>query len=411
MKFSWKNYAFPILLLSSIILGSIIGTLSEEVGTSLKPIGDLFLNLMVVIVVPLVFVSIASSFANGGGKNFGKIIRNMSGSFLFTGIISAIIMLVIVITIPPAHGVHIPLVKPDSAEKVSIAEQIVNTISVNDFSELFKRSNMLALIVFAILVGLATSKAGEKGNIVKELLKSGNTILMNIIGYVMYLAPIGLGSYFAYLVPTYGKELMGSYAKVFIIYYSTTLVVYFVVYSLYAYLAGGKEGFKSYWKHVLPSTLTSLGTCSSAATIPTNMEAAKKMGMSETISETVIPLAGALHKDGSVMGGVVKISFVFGVFGMNFSGMNIYLVTIGVALLVGMVMGAIPNGGMIGEMLILSLFGLPVEALPIIAAISTIIDPPATMLNSVGDLSANMLVERMTLGKKQTKRVTEKEIA
>lgn len=400
MKFSWKNYAFPLILLGSIILGSIIGFASENVGVALKPLGDLFLNLLFVVVVPLVFFSIASSFANGGGENFGKMIRNMSGVFLFTGIVSAVIMLVVVKIFPPAQGIHIPLVKPESTEDVSVAEQIVKTFTVGDFSELFTRSNMMAIIVFAILVGLATSKAGEKADLVKKILTSGNVVLMNMVGYIMYLAPIGLGAYFAYLVPTYGKELVGSYAKVFVLYYLTAIFIYFFIYSIYVYMAGGRKGLSIYWKNVLPSTLTALGTCSSAATIPTNLESAKKMDVSDSVTETVIPLASALHKDGSVMGGVVKIAFVFGVFGMNFSGMNIYLVTIGIALLVGMVMGAIPNGGMIGEMLILSLFGLPVEALPIIAAISTIIDPPATMLNATGDLSASMLVERMTNGKK-----------
>ncbi|MEH7612684.1 dicarboxylate/amino acid:cation symporter, partial [Gottfriedia acidiceleris] len=233
-----------------------------------------------------------------------------------------------------------------------------------------------------------------------KLLSSGNVVIMNMVNYIMYLAPVGLGAYFAYLVPTYGKELIGSYERVFVLYYVTAILFYFIVYSIIAYMAGGSYGFRIYWKNVLPSTLTSLGTCSSAATIPTNFESAEKMGVSKNIRETVIPLASALHKDGSVMGGVVKIAFAFGVFGMNFSGLNIYLVTIGIALLVGMVMGAIPNGGMIGEMLILSLFGLPVESLPILAAISTIIDPPATMLNATGDLSVSMLVERLTNGKK-----------
>ncbi|ODG90785.1 MULTISPECIES: dicarboxylate/amino acid:cation symporter [Bacillaceae] len=400
MKFSFRNYAFPLILLSSIIIGSVIGYNNEGVGIALKPIGDFFLNLLFVVVVPLVFFSVASSFANGGGEKFGKIMRNMSGVFLFTGIIAAIIMLVVMKVYPPAHGVHIPIVKPDATDKVSVAEQIVNTFTVNDFSGLFSRSNMLAIIVFAVLVGLATNKAGDKADIVKKLLSSANVVIMNMVNYIMYLAPVGLGAYFAYLVPTYGKELLGSYERVFVLYYVTAILFYFIVYSIIAYMAGGSYGFKIYWKNVLPSTLTSLGTCSSAATIPTNFESAEKMGVSKNIRETVIPLASALHKDGSVMGGVVKIAFAFGVFGMNFSGLNIYLVTIGIALLVGMVMGAIPNGGMIGEMLILSLFGLPVESLPILAAISTIIDPPATMLNATGDLSVSMLVERLTNGKK-----------
>lgn len=123
------------------------------------------------------------------------------------------------------------------------------------------------------------------------------------------------------------------------------------------------------------------------------------MGVNKDIRETVIPLGAALHKDGSVMGGVLKIAFLFGIFNMNFSGLGTLSLVIGISLLVGVVMGAIPSGGMIGEMLILTLFGFPPEALPIIAAISTLIDPPATMLNASGDNVTAMMVSRLVEGK------------
>ena len=123
------------------------------------------------------------------------------------------------------------------------------------------------------------------------------------------------------------------------------------------------------------------------------------MGIKKDIRDTTIPLGAALHKDGSVMGGVLKIVFVFGIFGLDVSGFGTFALIIGVSLLVGIVMGAIPSGGMIGEMLILSLFGLPPEALPIIAAISTLIDPPATLLNASGDNVASMMVSRSVEGK------------
>jgi Na+/H+-dicarboxylate symporter len=123
------------------------------------------------------------------------------------------------------------------------------------------------------------------------------------------------------------------------------------------------------------------------------------MGVPDDIAEITIPLGATLHKDGSVIGGVLKITFLFGIFGMDFSGIDTYFLVGAVALLVGMVKGAIPQGGMIAEMLILSLFGFPVEALPIIAAISAIIDPPATLLNATGDNVASMMTARLVEGK------------
>jgi Na+/H+-dicarboxylate symporter len=123
------------------------------------------------------------------------------------------------------------------------------------------------------------------------------------------------------------------------------------------------------------------------------------MGISEDIRNTTIPLGAALHKDGSVMGGVLKIVFILAIFDKDIWSGGMFLAIIGCSLLVGLVIGAIPTGGMIGEMLILSMFGLPPEALPIIAVISTLIDPPATLLNATGDNVASMLVNRLVEGK------------
>jgi Na+/H+-dicarboxylate symporter len=146
-------------------------------------------------------------------------------------------------------------------------------------------------------------------------------------------------------------------------------------------------------------TVTSLATCSSAASIPANLEATKKMGISSDVRETVVLLGSTLHKDGSVLGGVLKIAFLFGIFNMEFEGPKTLAIALVVSLLVGTVMGAIPGGGMIGEMLIVSLYGFPPEALPIIAAISTIIDPPATMLNVTADNACAVMTARLVEGK------------
>jgi Na+/H+-dicarboxylate symporter len=149
---------------------------------------------------------------------------------------------------------------------------------------------------------------------------------------------------------------------------------------------------------MLPPSLTAAGTCSSMATLPVNLEAAGRMGIPADVRDVVLPIGAALHKDGSVIGGVAKILFLFAVFQIPLDLPNLALAA-GVAVLVGVVMGAIPSGGLIGEMLILSVFGFPAESLPLIAIISVIIDPAATLLNATGDNVAAMLVTRMTEGK------------
>lgn len=394
----WKSYRFPIILLFSIILGAVIGFLFGESAVKIKPLGDLFLNLLFMIVIPLVFFSISSAIAKmGSGKRFGKIMLVMMIVFLATGIIASVVTILGAKVFPPAEGVNIALEKGDVSEKTEpIATQIVNTVTVSDFTDLFSRSNMLALIVFSVLLGLSVSLIGEKGKTFAAFLESGNEAMLKMVKIVMYYAPIGLGAYFAALIGEFGPSLMGSYFRAVLFYYPLSILYFFIFFTIYALIAVGRKGIWNFWKNMFEPSITALGTCSSAASIPVNLKSTKNMGVTGEVANITIPLGATLHKDGSVMGGVLKIMFVFSIFDIQIEGLHTYLLIIGLSLLVGMVMGAIPQGGMIGEMLILSLFGLPVEALPILAAVSAIIDPPATLVNVAGDNVASMLVDKFT---------------
>lgn len=401
MKNFFKSYKSTIILLASIMAGGIIGLVFGEKATVLKPLGDLFINMMFMIVIPLVFFSITSAIASmTSGKRFGKIMTSMVSVFVLTGLIAAVFALMGAKIFPPSEGVSIQMeeVKQENTD-ISVADQIVQTLSVTDFSALLDRSNMLALIIFSIIMGFAAATAGEKAKPFIAFLQAGNEIMIKMVKIIMYAAPIGLGAYFATLVGEFGPTLLGSYFRAVLYYYPMAIIYFVVFFSIYAYIAGGKKGIGTFWKNTLSPVATSLGTCSSAATLPVNLEAAKNMGVPKDIRETVIPLGVSLHKDGSVMGGVLKITFLLGIFGKPIDGIGTYLMIIGMALLVGLVMGAIPQGGMIGEVLILSVFGFPPAALPIIAALSAIIDPPATTLNAVGDNPASMLVAKSVEGK------------
>ena len=183
-------------------------------------------------------------------------------------------------------------------------------------------------------------------------------------------------------------------------YLFVSLVFYFIIYSLYAYIAGGKKGFKLFWKNIIPVTLTSLATCSSAASIPVNMDTSKKIGVSNDIAETIIPMGTSVHKDGSIIGSVFRIMFLVCLFGTDISGIEGIGQILVVALLANLLVTAVPiGGGTISEALIISMLGYPMGALPILTIIATIIDAPATMLNVVGDTSSSMLIARIVDGR------------
>jgi Na+/H+-dicarboxylate symporter len=395
-----KSYGFSLLLIISIIFGALLGIVFKKDAAMFKPLGDIFLNLLFTVIVPLVFFSISSTVASMTNlKRLGKILSVMVLLFVGTGLIASVVMIVAVVLYPPAVGTGIPPPSVADVPQLKAADQFVRAFTVSDFPNLLSKNNMLALIVFSMLTGLATSAVGEKGKTFAGFLTSANEVMMKLITFIMYYAPIGLGAYFAYLVGVFGPELLGSYARAMTLYYPTALVYFVVAFSLYAFLAGRAAGVKKFWRYIIPPSLTALATGSSMATIPANLQAADDIGVPRDISEVVIPIGATIHMEGSCLAAVLKIAFLFGIFQMPFSGVETILTALGIALLTGVVVSGIPGGGIIGELLILSLYGFPPEALPLITMIGTLVDAPATMINAVGDNVSSMMVARVLGGK------------
>lgn len=416
MKEFFKHYGQTVILLLSIIIGAIIGLIWKEGATVLSPFGDIFLNLMFVIIVPLVFLTISTSIARiKQPKRLGKIMGSIVLVIVITSIIAVVVGLlstyfVKLVNVEDGKAILASLEEnseevAEETEDLNILERTVSAITVSDFTGLLSKNNLIAIVIFSILFGCAIKMSGEKGKPVQDFLESATTIIMNLLKIVMYYAPIGLGCYFAALVGSFGANIALGYAKTFIIYLVVSVLYYFVMYTIYAFIAGKKDGVKTFWKNVIPPTVTSLATCSSAASIPVNVESAENMGISKDIAETSIPLGTNLHKDGSIIGSVFKVMFLVCLFGTNiatFSGaMQVLLVSLVATLLVT----AVPiGGGTISEMMILSMMGYPTAALPILTIIATIIDCPATVLNVVGNTSSAMLVSRAVDGKNWLKK-------
>lgn len=408
MKKFLKTYRSSLILIGSILIGTIVGIIFKEKAAVLSPLGDLFLNMLLIVIIPLIFLTISVSIGKmKQPKRIGKILSTIILVFVITSLVSVFVGIIATKSFKLVNVKDATLIRETlnmeetvTKEKVNFLERTIQTISVNDFSKLLTRDNMIALIVFSILIGISINIAKEKGAKFLEVLDSANEVLQKFIKIIMYYAPIGLGCYFAALVGTFGGEIAIGYGKTFIIYTVVSILFYFIIYTLYAFLAAGVNGIKNYWKNILPATITALATCSSAASIPVNTSCAKKIGVPDDIADTTIPLGTSFHKDGSIIGSVFKIMFLVYLFNANVSTSKI----LGVALLATLLVTAVPiGGGTISEMLILTMLGFPVAALPILTIIATIIDPPATMLNVVGDSASSMMVARIIDGRKWLK--------
>lgn len=390
-----KAYRLPLLLLAGLIAGSIAGAVIGPDAAVVRPIGELFLNLLLTLVVPLVFCSIAGAVAGApSARRLGGISWRMLVVFAVTGLVAATIGIVVVSIARPGAGLEVGFTDGARGETPSVAEQIVRALSVPDFVELLSRRNVLPMIVFAALFGLAAARLGERGRTIARGLALFTDALLELTRILMWMAPIGLGAYFAALVGEEGEGLIGGYLAAIGVYYPVALAYFALAFTAYAYLAAGGDGVRAFWRAIPTPAITAFASGSSVATIPANLEASRRIGVPEDVRELVVPVGATIHMDGSSLSAVFKIALLAGATGAAIDTPSEIAFALLVALLSGVVMSGIPGGGLIGESLIISLYGFPPEALPILAVFGTLIDPPATMVNSTGDTVAGMLVTR-----------------
>jgi len=382
-----------------ITIGSLVGLFVPDLVLYIKPIGDIFLNLLFVAVIPLLFFAISTAIANiESNSQLGKILGVMSAVFISTIAIAA------VLTILGLWAFPVTAITESNAASELIStnaedtwgDKIVRFLSVGEFVHLLSRQNILAFVIFSFLIGISVRKSGEAARPFLQFLIAGNEVMKNLLTLIMQLGPIGLGAYFAYQVQTLGPELFGFYAKPLAFYYIFGIVFFFTIFSLYAFIANGRKGIKDYWRFNITPSLTAVSTCSSLATLPANLLAAKKMGVPNYIASVVIPLGNTLYKNGSSISSILKIYVAFAILDWNFFEPTTLITAVGITILVSMVAGGIPNGGFIGEMLMISVYGIPNEAVPAIMIIGALVDPLATILNATGDSLAAMLVTKFS---------------
>ena len=396
-----RNYRFLAILLGAMIVGCIVGWAAPEFALKLKPFGTVFINMMFCIVVPLVFASISSSVAGmRSRKRAGKILGTTVAVFVITGAIAAFIMFVLMKIFPPVLEAWEDVPAEEIGEYATLSDMLVNFFTASDFVGLLTRRAMLPLIVFSLLFGFAANLAESGEGVITRFLEGLTEVMLKFVKIITYYAPVAFFAIFAGLVADYGSMITQSYGRAMLVYYPLCFIYIFTAFPLFARFGGGPGAVKVMFKHIARPAVVSLGTCSSVATIPTNMEVAEDTGISKDVSEMVVPLGATMHMDGSCFSCVLKIAFVYGVFGIDFTwGQLIPIILVAVLSSVGM--SGVPGGGYIGEYIICSIF-FPAQmelAFPILVAIGNLVDPPATMINSSGDYVVSYVVSRYVDGK------------
>ena len=405
-----KNYTFLAIMLGAMVLGCVVGWFAPDFGHTIKPLGTVFINMMFCVVVPLVFASIAGSVAGmNNRRRAGKILGTTVATFVITGLIAAFIMFVLMKVFPPVVQAWTTFDTEEMGEYASLSDLIVNFFTASDFVGLLTRKAMLPLIVFSLLFGFATNAAQGPDGLIAQWLNALSAVMLKFVQIITYYAPIAFFAIFADLVANYGSQVVEGYGRVMVVYYPLCFVYIFTAFPLFAWFGGGKRGIKTMFKHITKPAVVSLGTCSSVATIPTNLEEAAETGINKDVAGMVIPLGATMHMDGSCFSCVLKIAFVLGVFGEELSWSRLPFIVL-VAVLSSVGMSGVPGGGYIGEYIICSIF-FPTQmeiAFPILVMIGNLVDPPATMINAAGDYVVSYIVSRFVDGKDWLERKLEK---
>ena len=396
-----KNYAFLAILICAMVAGAALGWFFPALGHKIAFLGTMFINMMFCVVVPMVFASIAGSIANMESKErAGKIMGTTVATFVVTGALAAVIMFVLMKVFPPVLAPWSDIAGEAMGDYASMTDMIVNFFTVSDFTGLLSRRAMLPLIVFSVLFGFSVQLTGGKNSVMGKWLASLTDVMMKFVQIITYYAPIAFFAIFADLVATYGSSVAEGYGRAMLVYYPLCFIYIFTAFPLFAWFGGGKGAVKTMFQHIARPAVVSLGTCSSVATIPTNIAEADATGIDKDVSNMVLPLGATMHMDGSCFSCVLKIAFVFGVFGQEFTWSMMPMVIL-VAVLSSVGMSGVPGGGYIGEYIICSIF-FPTQmelAFPILVAIGNLVDPPATMINAAGDYVVCYIVERFVDGK------------
>ena len=358
-------------------------------------VGQGFIRLMQMLVVPLVFCSlICGATAIGDSKTLGKVGVKIIGFYIFTTMMAVAVALGIGLLIKPGMGLDMSQIQTAevaaSSDSVSFAETLLNIIPKNPIGAL-ANGEMLQVIVFALIVGVILAKLQDKTQLVTNFFQQGNDIMMEMTMAVMKLAPIGVFCLIAKTFAEIGFEVFIPLLKYMFCVLLALAVQCFVVYLGLLKIFSGLNPF-IFIKNFFPVMAFAFSTSTSNATIPMNIDTlAEKMGVSKRISSFTIPLGATINMDGtSIMQGVAVV-FTAQAFGIPLDMMD-YLTVIGTATLASIGTAGVPSVGLITLTMVFNSVGLPIEGIALIMGIDRILDMTRTAVNITGDAVCTTIV-------------------
>ena len=398
-----KKMSLPMQILIALVLGVIVGLicyfagLGDFTASYLKPFGDIFVNLLKFIVVPVVLFSMIDGILSMGDmKKVGSVGIKTVVYFLCTTAIACVIGLVLA-NIFNSAGLF-----PNLADAAQSAEYeakeyggfmstLVSIFPTNMWQS-FSNANMLQVIVIALFFGGSIMAAGEKAKLCRDIVSSFYSVIEKLMGFVISLAPIGVFTYMAWVVATQGASILGSLALVLLCAYIGYIIHAVVVYSVSAKAFAGINPI-TFFKGASAAMIFAFTSTSSAATLPVSKECADNMGAEGDISSFVLPLGATINMDGTAIYQCVATVFLASCAGMHLTISQMALVVV-TATLASIGTAGVSGAGMIMLAMVLEAIGIPVSYIGLIVAVDRLFDMGRTCLNVTGDIACSLCVTK-----------------
>lgn len=381
-------------IIVGLVLGIIAGLLLGDKAEYLKPIGDIFIRCLRVIVVPLILSTLITGVVSTGDvRKMGALGFRTIGYFMMTTTIAVIIGLVIANVIEPGTGLSLgEITAIKRPETIGPMQMIVNMFPINPMESL-AQGRVLQIIVFALLFGAGLSMTGEAGEPVKKFFESVTEVMFRISDIVISFAPYGVFALIAWTTGKFGLDILMPMGKLIVATLIACLVHILVTYTGIIALLG-KISPVAFLKKVMEPAMIGLSTCSAAAAFPFSMRAQKQLGVPKKVFGFTMPMALTINMDGTALYQSVAAMFVANAFGIELTLTQQATIVL-TAVLASVGTASIPGGGLIMLTMVLESVGLPLEGIAIVAGVDRILDMFRTTTNIFGDNSAGVVVAAM----------------
>ncbi len=378
-------------VLAGFILGALVGVLLGETATVLKPLGDLFISAIKMLVAPLVFCAIVVSITSLGSQtNLKRLSLKTLGMFMLTGTVASLIGLAVGSLIDMGGTMQLATTEVRERNIPGFAQVLLDMIPVNPFASLAD-GKVLQIIVFAALVGIAINKVGEKAEPLKRTIEASAEVMFQLTRMVLKLTPIGVFGLMAWVVGEYGLSTLLPLGKFIAAIYIAALIHMIFVYGGLVKFAAGLSPVQ-FFRKAMPAQLVAFSTSSSFGTLPASTRAVETMGVSKRYSAFVMPLGATMNMDGC--GGIypaIAAIFIAQIYGIPLDTLDYVMIAV-TATVASVGTAGVPGSAMVMLTVTLGVIGLPLEGIAFIAAIDRIIDMIRTATNVTGDMMTAVVI-------------------